>query len=98
MKRASADVGFIFIAYNLRRILNIIGIDKLLEIFARFCSLLAQNASEKLIKTLFHSFHPSQIQTPPKTQNPLLFFFFCYFYPKYENGGRFLDGLTLPHI
>jgi hypothetical protein len=29
MKRASADVGLIFVAYNLRRILNILGQDKL---------------------------------------------------------------------
>jgi len=28
--RASADVGFIFIAYNLRRIINIIGIEPLI--------------------------------------------------------------------
>ncbi len=29
IKRASADVGFIFIAYNLKRIMNIIGIEKI---------------------------------------------------------------------
>ena len=29
MKRASADVGLIFVVYNLRRIMNIIGQDKL---------------------------------------------------------------------
>jgi hypothetical protein len=33
IKNASADVGFIFIAYNLRRIINIIGISKLKEYF-----------------------------------------------------------------
>ena len=33
IKNASADVGFIFIAYNLRRIINIIGISKLKEFF-----------------------------------------------------------------
>ena len=32
MKHASADVGFIFIAYNLKRILKIIGIDALMEL------------------------------------------------------------------
>lgn len=31
MKHASADVGLIFIAYNLKRILSIIGLEKLLE-------------------------------------------------------------------
>lgn len=29
MKRASADVGLIFVAYNLRRIMNILGPDRL---------------------------------------------------------------------
>jgi hypothetical protein len=33
-KRASSDVGFIFIAYNLKRLMNIIGIEKLIEIIA----------------------------------------------------------------
>lgn len=33
MKRASADVGFIFIAYNLRRIINILGQDALKKFF-----------------------------------------------------------------
>jgi len=37
MKRASADLGFIFIAYNLRRILNIVGVDKLIQLFGSFC-------------------------------------------------------------
>lgn len=36
IKHASADVGFIFIAYNLKRILNIIGIDALMELLAPF--------------------------------------------------------------
>lgn len=41
-KRASADVGFIFIAYNLRRIINIIGMNnmnKLISLFIQFLSL-----------------------------------------------------------
>lgn len=33
-KRASADVGFMFIAYNLKRIMNIMGIDKLIEVLS----------------------------------------------------------------
>ncbi|WP_457749600.1 IS1182 family transposase [Sulfurimonas sp.] len=36
IKRASADVGFIFIAYNLTRIMNIIGITKLMKIVTSF--------------------------------------------------------------
>ena len=39
MKHASADVGFIFIAYNLRRLITLIGIDGLLERFSRFIDL-----------------------------------------------------------
>ena len=33
-ERANADVGLIFIAYNLRRLVNIIGIDKFREILS----------------------------------------------------------------
>lgn len=35
-ERASADVGFIFIAYNFKRIINIIGIDELMKIISSF--------------------------------------------------------------
>ncbi|NOQ91247.1 MAG: IS1182 family transposase [Flavobacteriaceae bacterium] len=38
MKRASADVGLIFIAYNLKRIMNIIALDKLIRLFTVFFS------------------------------------------------------------
>jgi hypothetical protein len=45
MKRASADVGLIFVAYNLRRIINILGPDKLKEFLKAlssvFCSIIA---------------------------------------------------------
>ena len=36
-KHASADVGFIFIAYNLRRLINIIGTKSLTELFSSIC-------------------------------------------------------------
>jgi hypothetical protein len=36
MKHASAEVGFIFLAYNLKRILNIIGIEELLALLRHF--------------------------------------------------------------
>jgi len=39
-ERASADVGFIFIAYNLKRIMNIIGIARLIDLFALFITVL----------------------------------------------------------
>jgi transposase len=46
MKRASADVGLIFVVYNLRRIINILGQDKLKEYLKAlsfvFCSIMAQ--------------------------------------------------------
>ncbi|MFT6383822.1 MAG: hypothetical protein ACJAQR_000646 [Bacteroidia bacterium] len=94
IKLASADVGFIFIAYNLRRIINIIGIDKLLETFNRFRSLWAHNTSKNLHKVHFAilcllnllSFLNSRCRT---------LLHFLYFYPKYENVGWFLDGLPL---
>jgi hypothetical protein len=45
MKRASADVGLIFVAYNLRRMMNILGPDKLKEFLKAlssvFCSIMA---------------------------------------------------------
>ena len=39
MKHASADVGLIFIAYNLRRLITLIGIAGLIELFSRFIDL-----------------------------------------------------------
>ena len=36
-KRAAADVGFIFIAYNLRRLINIIGINELIDYLGSIC-------------------------------------------------------------
>jgi hypothetical protein len=51
IKRASADVGFIFIAYNLKRIMNIIGLEKLIEIMARFSIVFnLKRANYKLLK------------------------------------------------
>lgn len=79
MKRASADVGFIFIAYNLRRILNIIGIDKLLEAFTRFCSLWAHNAPKNLHQALFHSSQPHKSTLQPKLKISFKPSFFAIF-------------------
>ena len=41
IKHASADVGFIFIAYNLKRILNILGIEALIKHCAKYLALIA---------------------------------------------------------
>jgi transposase len=79
MKRASADVGFIFIAYNLRRIINIIGIDKLLETFTRFCSLWAHNASKNLHKGLFCYLTSCKPTLFPKLKMPYTTSFFATF-------------------
>lgn len=58
IKRASADVGFIFIAYNLRRILNIIGIDKLTqELHASISSLKTLKIRIKCLLSHYMSFH-----------------------------------------
>ena|GEM_PF-4662920 len=75
MKRASADVGFNFIAYNLRRI---IGIDQLIKADSPFYSRWSTNAYKNLHKALFcclTSFKPTLF---PKLKmpyiNPLLLF------------------------
>ena len=47
MQRASADVGFIFIAYNLKRIMNIIGIEQLIDLISK---IMAKNSSKSAIK------------------------------------------------
>jgi hypothetical protein len=41
MKRASSDVGIIFVVYNLRRIINILGKDKLKALSFVFCPIMA---------------------------------------------------------
>ena len=54
MKHASADVGFIFIAYNLKRILNIIGIDQLMSFLSSVFTLILTNrvkSIKNLLKT-----------------------------------------------
>ncbi|MBL4709417.1 MAG: transposase [Flavobacteriales bacterium] len=54
-ERASSDVGFIFIAYNLKRILNIIGINELIEIIDSFLSHLWIKNGIKCLKNSFAS-------------------------------------------
>ena len=50
MKHASADVGFIFIAYNMKRILNIIGIKELVALFASILTLLYLYSAKKNVR------------------------------------------------
>ena len=53
--RAAADVGFIFIAYNLKRIMNIIGINELLNIYATIFSIIhPKRAMIRLKRILFN--------------------------------------------
>tara|TARA_B110001454_G_C12691389_1_gene422467 strand:- start:98 stop:1621 length:1524 start_codon:yes stop_codon:yes gene_type:complete len=67
MKHASADVGFIFIAYNLTRIINILGIEALMELFIPvFC----------LLKSLHYVFSPKR---PFKSQIMSFLFFTTHF-------------------
>jgi hypothetical protein len=61
MKRASADVGFIFIAYNLRRIINILTIEKLLELLAPSHSQMAINPLSESIKLIYDSLNLPKI-------------------------------------
>ncbi len=89
IKRASADIGFIFIAYNLKRIMNIIGLEKLIEIMARFSIIFnLKRTTYKVLKPkkiLVYTYFPSN----PK---------YCYYYIKFEIQKikcRFLEKLTL---
>ena len=52
IKHASADVGFIFIAYNIKRILKIIGIDGLRALCASFYRILRAIIVKKCNETL----------------------------------------------
>jgi hypothetical protein len=61
MKRASADVGFIFIAYNLRRIINILTIEKLLELLAPSHSQKAINPLSDSLKLIYDSLNLPKI-------------------------------------
>jgi len=53
MKRASADVGFIFIAYNLKRIMNIIGLEKLIQMITSLIS--SKNKDKSGLYSIFKS-------------------------------------------
>ncbi len=78
-KHASADVGFIFIAYNLRRLINIIGIKPLTELFNSICLLFSDSASQLTNNLSVRRVGPTFfVQTqelrilPKKISNPFL--------------------------
>lgn len=52
-ERASADVGFIFMAYNLKRIMNIIGIKELINLFTLFLSLFSLKTTANRLKNTY---------------------------------------------
>ena len=52
MLSASSDVGFIFIAYNLKRIINIIGIKELIEFLSSY---FVKNPLKRSIKRLINN-------------------------------------------
>lgn len=56
-ERAAADVGFIFIAYNLKRIMNIIGISQLIGILKAILPLIDIIKALKHIKTILKQHH-----------------------------------------
>ena len=56
IKRAEADFGFIMAAYNLRRIINIVGISKLLAILSSFFSILCSKSN--LLKLFLDPVNP----------------------------------------
>jgi len=53
-ERASADVGFIFIAYNLKRMMNIIGTARLMDLFALFITVLWLENHRNQLKSRFY--------------------------------------------
>jgi len=54
-ERASADVGFIFIAYNLKRMMKIIGTARLIDLFALFITVLwLENYRNQLKSRFYH--------------------------------------------
>jgi hypothetical protein len=79
MKRASADVGFIFIAYNLRRIINIVGIDQLIKADTPFYSIWSTNAYKNLHKALFYYLTSSKPTLYPKLKISNTTSFFAIF-------------------
>jgi hypothetical protein len=97
MKRASADVGFIFIAYNLRRIINLIGTDKLIKADTQFYSRWSTSTQKNIHKPLFCYLTYLNILTFLNSRCQTLLHF-CYFYPKYKNSSLFLDRLPLAGI
>jgi len=72
IKRASADVGFIFIAYNLKRIMNIIGLDKLISLFALFLSAFSIKALNNNLKRQYSYFNRTKFIFA-KNSNILIF-------------------------
>jgi len=58
-KRASADVGFIFIAYNLKRIMNIIGIYELMKHLKKFIAkIIIKTPTRNLFSVNLHVIFP----------------------------------------
>jgi hypothetical protein len=55
IKRAATDVGFIFIAYNLTRLMNLIGINKLMETSISKCLFCLKYSQCSLYKHIFKS-------------------------------------------
>lgn len=50
MQRASADVGLMFIAYNLRRLINLIGLKTLIKYFKELCLIFSKKLAQILIE------------------------------------------------
>jgi transposase len=68
-KHASADVGFIFIAYNLRRIINIIGVNRLKELFSSICLLFTAKGQQLHPKKKYRQVKPILIEQIQEIRN-----------------------------
>ena len=70
-KRASADVGFIFIAYNLKRIINSIGLSKLIGLLSLFLSLFHIKRAVKRLKKICYKLEQPKIELLKMTPAPI---------------------------
>jgi transposase len=91
IKRAESDVGFMFTAYNLRRLINIVGFEKLMEYMAVLSSFLCRIYKEILGHIKLYKHLKFLFTNPRENSNHLKKPYFC---SKYRFKGGFLDSLT----
>lgn len=78
-KRASADVGFIFIAYNLKRIINSIGLSKLIGLMPLILSLYYLKRAASLLKKKYQILKSPKYKLLKRTQPAIFYRNYSYF-------------------